>query len=164
MVTFATLCYLRHGSKVLLQRKAGGLFGEGRWNAPGGKMLLGELPEKAAVREMREETGLRVSGLCFQGILNFYLGESRELDQTVFLFSCKRYIGKMRRSSEGELDWFPIDGIPYREMWEDDQVWLPLLLEGKSFVGDFYFSENYKGLTSYEIRETGRDPDNPTNQ
>jgi len=154
MVTFATLCYLRHGNKILLQRKAQGLFGEGRWNAPGGKMLAGELPEKAAAREMLEETGLRVSGVRFNGILNFYLGDSKELDQTVFAFSCKKFTGKMRDSSEGGLRWFSVDAIPYREMWQDDRVWLPLLLDGKSLVGDFYFTEDYKEFISHEIHQT----------
>ena len=113
-----------------------------------------ELPEKAAVREMLEETGLRVSGLRFNGILNFYLGDSKELDQTVFVFSCKKSSGKMRGSSEGELRWFSVAAIPYREMWQDDQVWLPLLLDGKSLVGDFYFTEGYHQFISYKIHQT----------
>ena len=113
-----------------------------------------ELPEKGAVREMFEETGLRVSGLRFQGILNFYLGDSKELDQTVFLFSCKKFTSKIRRSAEGELRWFPIDALPYHEMWQDDRVWLPLLLDEKGFVGDFYFTENYSEFLSHEIRQT----------
>ncbi len=154
MVTFATLCYLRHENKILFQRKAPGLFGEGKWNAPGGKMLARELPEKAAVREMLEETGLIVSGLGFNGILNFYLGDSKELDQTVFLFSSKTSTGEMRSSSEGELRWFPVDLVPYSEMWQDDRVWLPLLLDGKSIVGDFYFTEDYKEFSSHKIYQT----------
>jgi 8-oxo-dGTP diphosphatase len=154
MVTFATLCYLRRGTKVLLQRKAPGLFGEGRWNAPGGKMRIGELPERAAAREMYEETGLRVSGLLFNGILNFYLGELKELDQTVFLFSTRKSTGRLRESNEGELRWFSVDEIPYHEMWQDDHVWLPLVLDGRSFVGDFYFTKGYMDFLSHKIRET----------
>jgi 8-oxo-dGTP pyrophosphatase MutT (NUDIX family) len=153
MLTFATLCYLRRENRGLLQRKAQGLFGEGRWNAPGGKMLRWELPERAAAREMYEETALRVSGLHFGGILNFYLGESKQLDQTVFLFVCSKSTGRMRRSSEGELRWFSVDAIPYRDMWEDDRVWLPLLLDGKGFEGNFYFSENYLEFLGHEIYE-----------
>jgi 8-oxo-dGTP diphosphatase len=158
MVTFATLCYLQRGNKVLLQRKARGLFGEGRWNAPGGKMRNGESPEKGAIREMFEETGLRVYALTFSGVLNFYLGESRKLDQVVFLFSCKKSTGRMRRSNEGELKWFTIKSIPYNDMWEDDRIWLPQLLIGNSYVGDFYFSENYKKLESHKIHEATRTP------
>jgi 8-oxo-dGTP pyrophosphatase MutT (NUDIX family) len=54
MHTFATLCYLRNQFQVLLQRKAAGLFGEGKWNAPGGKLLEAETLEKGALREMFE--------------------------------------------------------------------------------------------------------------
>jgi 8-oxo-dGTP diphosphatase len=116
-------------------------------------MLPGELPEKGAAREMLEETGLRVGGLRFRGILNFYLGDSKVLDQTVFLFTCRKFTGKIRRSPEGELRWFPIDALPYNEMWQDDPVWLPLLLDGKCFVGDFYFTENYNAFVNHKIRE-----------
>ena len=153
MPTFATLCYLRHRERVLMIRKARGLFGEGKWNAPGGKLRLGENPAVGASREMFEETGLRVSRLSFNGILNFYLGESKKLDQTVFVFSCGRFAGKIRRSREGKPKWFHVSHIPYDEMWEDDKLWLPLLLEGKSFFGDFYFKDNYEKLVSHRIHQ-----------
>jgi hypothetical protein len=29
--------------------------------------------------------------------------------------------------------------IPYHEMWQDDQYWLPGMLEGKRFRGYFHF-------------------------
>jgi 8-oxo-dGTP pyrophosphatase MutT (NUDIX family) len=151
---FATLCYLRRRNRVLLLRKAKGLFGGGKWNAPGGKLAGGETPEKGAVREMLEETGFKVSGLHFHGILNFYLGGSRRLDQVVFVFSCERHTGEMRRSKEGILRWFLIHQIPYSRMWEDDHEWLPLLLEGRNFVGDFYFTDNYGMLTDYKLHLT----------
>jgi hypothetical protein len=41
MVKFAGLRYLGHGNRILLQRKAQGLFGERKWNTSGGKMLAG---------------------------------------------------------------------------------------------------------------------------
>jgi 8-oxo-dGTP pyrophosphatase MutT (NUDIX family) len=154
VVTFATLCYLRRGNTVLLQRKARGLFGEGKWNAPGGKMLMGELPERAATREMHEETGLKVSGLRFHGILNFHLGETKKLDQSVFLFSSQRFTGKMQANDEGELRWFSAHRMPYDKMWPGDHLWIPLMLEGKSFVGDFYFTDNYTEFVSHQISET----------
>lgn len=154
MITFATLCYVHSQGRVLLLRKARGLFGEGKWNAPGGKMQPKELPEKAAVRETREETGLRISKVTFLGILNFYLGDSKDLDQTVFVFSSNKFTGTLRGGREGELKWCPVAQLPYGEMWEDDRIWLPLLLEGKSFVGDFYFSENYGKLLSHNVYQT----------
>ena len=79
MPMFATLCYLRNRDKVLLLHKARGLFGEGKWNALEGKLRLGENPSNGPAREIFEETGLRVSRLKFNGILNFYLGGQKNL-------------------------------------------------------------------------------------
>ena len=36
--------------------------------------------------------------------------------------------------------WFHIDKIPYNQMWSGDKYWLPLLLNGKFFRGEFYFN------------------------
>jgi len=154
MVTFATLCYVFRRGKVLLLFKSKGLFGEDRWNAPGGKLLSGEAPEAAAFRETFEETGVRVQNLHFHGVLNFYLGSRRKLDQIVFVFSSKLAKGRLRQSVEGQLKWFDKSRIPYNQMWGDDKVWLPLLFQGKSFVGSFYFSNRYQKLEGYSLKET----------
>jgi len=154
MATFATLCYIFRGGRVLLLLKSKALFGEGRWNAPGGKLLSGETPEAGAVREMFEETGVKVQNLCFHGILNFYLGGRKKLDQTVFVFSSRLAKGRLKQSVEGQLKWFAKVQIPYDQMWGDDKVWLPLVFKGKSFVGNFYFSDGYQKLESYSLEET----------
>jgi 8-oxo-dGTP diphosphatase len=35
--------------------------------------------------------------------------------------------------------WTPLDRIPWEEMWEDDPLWIPLMLEGKGFQARFLF-------------------------
>lgn len=47
------------GIEVFLGKRASGKF-QGQWSAPGGKRNLGETFEDAALRELREETGLDV--------------------------------------------------------------------------------------------------------
>ena len=32
--------------------------------------------------------------------------------------------------------------IPYHDMWQDDQYWLPGMLEGKTFKGYFHFDQD----------------------
>jgi hypothetical protein len=50
--------------------------------------------------------------------------------------------------------WFLIDEIPYSEMWEDDLEWLPLLLKGRNFVGDFFFTDSYGALIDHKLHLT----------
>lgn len=146
----ATLCYIFQDGKVLLQKKAAG-FGKGKWNAPGGKIKRLETPEKAAVREVREETGLAVSNLENTGLLQF-MDESGRMF-SVHIFIAKEFSGELRESREGRLKWFPTGSMPYGEMWEDDKIWLPKLLEGKRFAGQFAFTKKFKKMISHSMEE-----------
>ncbi len=187
MTTFATLCHVKKDNKILLQKKSKGLFGGGKYNAPGGKLKDNESPEKCAIREVFEETGLRVNKLEKIGELIFYTSESpsanprilrthvsrceefpipKQLtrcahdytdkneapDWVVHVFLATHFSGKLKNNYlEGELEWFDIDNLPYDEMWEDDRLWVPLLLQNKKFIGTFYFSKNFEKLIDYKI-------------
>lgn len=35
--------------------------------------------------------------------------------------------------------WFDLDKIPFSEMWADDVLWFPLMLQKKKFLGYFKF-------------------------
>jgi len=147
----ATLCEIISEGRLLLQRKATGRFGEGKWNGPGGNLGPGESPGEGVVREVFEETGLRVYDLHHHGVLYHYFGQEGEPDWAVHIFSTGSFHGKLKEGDEGELRWFPVDRIPYGEMWEDDIHWLPLLLEGKDFEGAFYFNENASRLLDFRL-------------
>ncbi len=147
----ATLCYIFDRGKVLLQKKAPGKFGEGKWNAPGGKLKFAEPPHKAAVREVREETGLEVAGLKQAGALNFMEEGGKWF--TVHVFVAEGFSGEPVNRGEGELQWFPVNVLPYDDMWEDDRKWMPLLLDGKRFAGHFVFSKGFKSILESEVKE-----------
>ena len=151
MTTEATLCTIIRDDSILLQKKAAGRFGEGKWNGPGGKLRPGETPEDCARREVHEETGLRVRSLRLHGALRHYFGQVDEPDWIVYQFSTTDFEGEPKGSEEGFLRWFPVGEIPYHEMWQDDEHWLPLLLEGKCFDGDFYFNEDGTELLRHRL-------------
>ncbi len=52
-----------HEGKVLMMKRAGS-HGAGTWSFPGGHQEVGETSAQAAVREVREETGLELSEVC----------------------------------------------------------------------------------------------------
>lgn len=147
----ATLCYVIQNGKVLLQKKAPGRFGGGKWNAPGGKIKMFETPEKAAVREMQEETGLAVKNPQNLGMLTFI--EEKGKVFSVYVFRSNEFTGTVSANEEGNLQWFPLERIPYDEMWEDDRIWLPRLLKGKPFRGTFLFSKGFKKMIKHEIED-----------
>jgi 8-oxo-dGTP diphosphatase len=152
MTTNAVLCYIRDGGRVLLQLKADGRFGGGFWNGPGGKIAEGESPEEAAVREVREETGLIVRDLRDCGALTFYVEGIEGPDINVRVYMTERFAGELQASEEGALSWFPEDALPYDQMWEDDRVWVPHVLAGRRVRASFRFSANYGKLLRHQIR------------
>ena len=56
---------IRHGGKILVLKRAKSVDRGGYWELPGGHVEPGETAEDAAVREVKEETGLEASGLAF---------------------------------------------------------------------------------------------------
>lgn len=147
----ATICEIIKDGKLLLQFKAAGKFGEGKWNGPGGKLRLGETPEEGVVREVLEETGLNIQNPRLNGLIDFYFGEKAEPDWTTYIFHVTDFNGDIRANDEGELRWFKISEIPYEQMWQDDKHWLPAFLEGKRVKGTFWFNEEGTELLRYDL-------------
>jgi len=152
MTGYGTICYIIRDGKALLIRKEEG-FGIGKLNAPGGKMEEGETPETCTVREVLEETGLALKSLRRHGVLNFYFGKKDEPDWIVYVFSSTSFSGELKASTEGPLEWVELDKLSYGEMWEDDRYWVPLLLGGKAFSGDFFFNETGDKLLRYSLSD-----------
>lgn len=148
----ATLCLILKDNKILLLKKSKGLLGEGKWNAPGGKVLPNEDSKTCAVREVFEETRLMVKDPEEVGLLSFY-NNGRRLSPiwTVHVFLTRQFEGAPIDGREGQLKWFSIDALPFDEMWEDDQYWYRLALEGTGFEGWFYFSGDFEKLIDHRI-------------
>src|SRR5690348_11346060 len=50
--------------RLLVQQRPVGKAMAGLWEFPGGKVEIGELPEAALIRELREELGIDVEKAC----------------------------------------------------------------------------------------------------
>lgn len=133
-----TLCLVVADGKILLGMKKRG-FGEGRWNGFGGKVAGGETLVEAARRELKEEVGIEAAELWKVGLLDFSFESDDKLSLEVHVFMTHSYTGEIVESEEMRPGWFVFADIPYSEMWPDDVIWLPLVLEGKQVKGSFCF-------------------------
>ena len=147
-VQLATLCYPVEDDRVLLIEKKRGV-GAGLYNGPGGKVEPGETAHEAVVREVHEETSLRVRDPEKHGELAFYFGEDPFMD--VHVFRATEFAGIPEESPEARPEWFDLDAVPYDEMWPDDRYWLPQLFDGETFAGTMYFDEAGEELLDYEL-------------
>jgi 8-oxo-dGTP diphosphatase len=150
MAIHQTVCYILDGERLLLIRRAAGLFGAGKWSGLGGKIEAGESKEQACVREVYEESGLHVDDLKYHGALEFKIENTPE-SIMMHVFSTASCKGQLTESSEGILRWIDFDQIPYREMWDDSRFWLPLLIEGKDFSGVFHFDQQVSKVLDYKL-------------
>ena len=140
-----TLCLTKEEGMLLLGMKKRG-FGEGRWNGFGGKVEEGETIIEAAIREMKEESGLMVKDLEEVGVVNFnFLDTGKILE--VHIFNVLSYGGSIMETEEMSPKWFNLDEIPFADMWPDDIYWMPLFLKGNKFKGEFVFENNDKILS-----------------
>ena len=53
-------CFIEHDGDILLIKRANGKYQNDKWSVPGGKIDKGETESDAAIREVFEETGLRI--------------------------------------------------------------------------------------------------------
>ena len=132
----ATLVFVRHADQILLIRKKRGL-GAGKINGPGGRLDDGESPLTCAIREVQEELRITPTGVELCGELAFQFADGYAL--FVSVFSATGYEGEVQETDEAAPLWFPIDALPFDQMWADDYLWIPHLLRRQPFYGRFLF-------------------------
>ena len=140
-----TLCIPRRGNEVLLARKKR-RFGVGKWNGFGGHVeKTDDGIEAAARREFREETGgVELGELTFRAKLSFH-NPDEEFVREVHVFTAEQMSAEPVETEEmAAPEWFDLDHLPYKEMFDADSRWFPLLKEDKNFEGRFIYDENFQ--------------------
>ncbi|MDD5749505.1 MAG: 8-oxo-dGTP diphosphatase [Patescibacteria group bacterium] len=151
MKTLLTLTLIQKNKQILLGYKKRG-FGIGRFNGFGGKVEKEESVKEAAYREVFEEAGIEVHDLEEIGIIDFSWNNQKNPPLTVYVFKADSFSGQIEESEEMKPEWFEIDKIPYKKMWDDDRYWFPYFLQNKKFQAEFIFDSKDK-VVEYNIQE-----------
>ncbi len=144
----ATLMFVIRDGQVLLIHKKKGL-GAGKINGPGGRLDPGETARQAAIREVQEELLVTPTGVHEAGELLFQFVDGFSIHG--YIFTATGCEGEPQETDEAIPLWTPLDRIPFDRMWEDDRIWIPLMLAGRPFTGRFLFDGDR--MLEYRLEE-----------
>src|SRR4051812_23309855 len=150
----ATLCYVRDGTgkkgrTLMLHRiKKANDMHAGKWNGLGGKVEGGESPEECAIREVYEESGLRMINPVLRGLITFPHFSNDE-DWYTYIFVAYQYSGTLIDSNEGVLAWVDNDKLNDLNLWPGDRIFMRWLDDRRFFSAKFVY--NAGELTNYEV-------------
>jgi ADP-ribose pyrophosphatase YjhB (NUDIX family) len=81
--------------------------------------------ERTAARECAEECGLTPTKLNKVGVIKFtYEGKSAwDNECHIYTANFGDCEGEVMETEEMHPQWFPVAEIPYKSMWDDDEIW-----------------------------------------
>lgn len=111
----------------------------GKYIGVGGKIEPGESKDACIVREVYEETNLKLKSF-------YYMGEVRYIDldadsyEKMYVYYSDDYSGMMKECSEGALKFMSEDEFYLSPHWEGDKIFLDYALNNKPFKSvDYYY-------------------------
>ncbi|MEM8937548.1 MAG: (deoxy)nucleoside triphosphate pyrophosphohydrolase [Pseudomonadota bacterium] len=90
--------------RVLLARRPEGKALAGLWEFPGGKLVDGETPEAALIRELKEELGIETETSCLAPIAFASCG-LEDAHLLMPLFACRKWSGTPVAREAQRLRW-----------------------------------------------------------
>lgn len=103
-VLVAACALVDHEARVLLSQRPQGKMLAGLWEFPGGKVELGEQPEIALIRELKEELDIDVSESCLAPF-TFASHVYDEFHLLMPLYVCRRWVGEVVPCEGQALKW-----------------------------------------------------------
>lgn len=122
----AVRCYLIKDNKVVVTKYKEGNKKLGYYDIPGGKIEEGENPEQTAIREMKEETGLKVGNLKYKGnmIIEY---PNRIFDFDVFVTNESE--GETQEFEENTSEWIDI-----KELLQKEKILSNIMILDRFFI------------------------------
>jgi len=107
----ANIFIVKDGKLLLGKRK--NVYGAGTWGLPGGHLEFGENMEKAAARELEEETGIKAKKFTFANLIND-LHDDQHYLQVGFLAQGVENVEPVLKEPDKteEWKWFDLNNLP----------------------------------------------------
>ena len=90
--------------RVLVAQREAGKHLAGQWEFPGGKVEVGEAPESALIRELREELGVDTATSCLAPC-GFASHDYDEFHLVLLLFACRKWTGRPEGQQGQAVKW-----------------------------------------------------------
>jgi 8-oxo-dGTP diphosphatase len=149
-----TLVFIIRADRVLLLRGAPTKrIWANKYNGIGGHIERDEDIYSAALREVREETGLEVEDLRLVGLIN--IDGDQPTGILLFVFTATSQSGEPIPSEEGTLEWIARDHITPIDLVEDLPTILPRALDVPLNAAPFFAHYHYDEQEQLIIRFTG---------
>ena len=129
----STLCYMEKDGKYLMLHRTvkKNDANMDKWIGVGGHFEADESPEECLLREVREETGYRLTSWRFRGIVTFVSGDG--VTEYMHLFTADGFEGEPIACDEGQLEWVDIGQVWKLNIWEGDKIFFRLIDEDVPF-------------------------------
>jgi 8-oxo-dGTP diphosphatase len=150
-----TLCYLEQNESYLMMHRVKKKLdiNHDKWIGVGGHFEPQESPEECLLREVKEETGVRLISWRLRGIITFLC--DRWQTEYMFLYTADGWQGDFFDADacdEGTLQWVPKKEVCRLPIWEGDKIFFRLLAENHPFfslklryVGNQLIEKNLDG-------------------
>ncbi len=132
MLKYTTLCYIEDEGKYLMlyRNKKKQDVNQGKWIGVGGHKEDGETIEECLLREVYEETGLKLLSYSLRGKLHFYIDDLYEVS---YLYTSNNFLGTLIDCDEGKLEWISKEQVLQLKLWEGDYLFLEKLLNNDDY-------------------------------
>ena len=123
-VEFTNLCMVRDSDRVLVMDRK-----KEDWPGitfPGGHVEAGESFTEAVIREVKEETGLRIASSQMCGMKDWVEDDIRYV---VLFYKTEKFEGDLISSEEGEVWWENLKELPNLDLSLDMEDMLRIFLE-----------------------------------
>ncbi|MBN1927636.1 MAG: NUDIX hydrolase [Prolixibacteraceae bacterium] len=110
-------------NEVLILKRSSTDYGNNKWCLPGGKNDFGDSAEEALIKEIEEETSLKVTDLSFLFFLNNLPDNETELHFVTLFFKCA-CSGEIKLNNESsEYRWISSSQVDHYELvFENDKA------------------------------------------